>query len=453
MTKSAYHAGAVALAAFLSILGASASTRPLRADDDRISRSRIRGLDGPSAAESQKPVDFSSPSAEIRRHAPEAPRSGIAYSSSITLLTAAPPAQPLSSGTDDAAVADPGSPSPSTRALDRVQVMGLVAGGVSSRRVARLVTDRGITFQPDDKYLADLRSAGATDDLINALRAAKSETAPEQTADNDGLQLQECMTRGAELARALRFAEAEEEYRKAERLRPQDSSVHFALGYALSQEAKWSQAASEYRAAIANDPNNAAAHADLGVAMAKAGDVDGAMAEYRRALAIDPEWSALHNNLGVALKQKGDLGGARTEFCQALAENPEDPQIHTNLGSVLQQQGDLNGAIREYRQALGLEGNCCQAQYNLATALEARGDVDGAIAGFQAVLKVKPDDARAHAGLASALERKGHSAEALRQYERALSLAPNDAEIRAGHDALVKRIQSVADSSSGGPGH
>lgn len=437
--------------------------KPLTSEDEGSPRSSSR-----PAAEVLTPVNFSptaspggAPTPHLERRAPALPdppsHPEAAPYSVASLPIIAPPAAAASTTADDGdgSAPDPGDNTGSDHALNSVQVMGLVAGGVSSRRVARLVTDRGVNFQPDDTYFADLRSAGATDDLINALRAAKHDASASQSldSDKDDLQMQESMTRGAQLARAQQFAQAEREYRKAEQLRPQDTTVHFALGYALSQEAKWGQAVSEYRLVVASDPNDAGGHANLGLALAKSGDMSGAIAEYRRALAIDPNLPALHNNLGVALKQSGDVGTARAEFRQALAENPNDPQLHTNLGSVLQQQGDLDGAVREYQQAISLQAACCQAQYNLATALEAKGDIDGALADFQKVVKTRPGDARAHAGLASALERKGDSASALLQYQTALSLAPQDSEIRAGHDTLVKRIQSGVDSPNAGSGH
>ena len=56
--------------------------------------------------------------------------------------------------------------------LTRDQVGELVAGGVPSQRAVTLVTQRGIDFLPDAEYLGSLQVAGASDELIAALRKA-----------------------------------------------------------------------------------------------------------------------------------------------------------------------------------------------------------------------------------------------------------------------------------------
>lgn len=57
--------------------------------------------------------------------------------------------------------------------LTREQLHMLVAGGVASRRIAELVSRRGIAFRPTDEFLVSLRTAGADSTLLDALRSAK----------------------------------------------------------------------------------------------------------------------------------------------------------------------------------------------------------------------------------------------------------------------------------------
>jgi TonB family protein len=47
----------------------------------------------------------------------------------------------------------------------------LLAGEVGSEKIADMVRQRGITFKPTDEYFERLRSSGAKDELIDALRA------------------------------------------------------------------------------------------------------------------------------------------------------------------------------------------------------------------------------------------------------------------------------------------
>jgi formylglycine-generating enzyme required for sulfatase activity len=58
------------------------------------------------------------------------------------------------------------------RTLTQEQVMQLVAGHVPSERAATLVREHSIDFLPDEEYLKTLRLAGGDDTLIDALREA-----------------------------------------------------------------------------------------------------------------------------------------------------------------------------------------------------------------------------------------------------------------------------------------
>ena len=346
--------------------------------------------------------------------------------------------------------AEPATPSPvnasNSKPLTSVQVKGLVAGGVSSTRLAALVAERGIGFQPTPNYLEDLRSAGATETLISALSASRRDA---EAGDANRGTAERPFVSSARFASNARFLKAKPPFGPPEQVRPEDPSGHLALANALSEEGKWNEAALQYAAVISSKPDDAIVHNNLALALKRTGDLNGAIREYRRSLAIDPSLAAVHDNLGVALREKGETEGALGEFREAVRQNPRSPQAHDNLGTMLEQQRDLNGAIREYRQALTLEPGCCDAQYNLGTALELGGDLDGAEAAFRKALDLKPADARGHVGLASALERKGDSAGALEQYRIALRLAPSDASIRSSRDRLARRASPPAGYSGG----
>ena len=58
------------------------------------------------------------------------------------------------------------------RALDRLDIIGLLQGGVAPERLIDLVKDRGIKFSPSADDLAEIRNAGGTDDLIQAIQQA-----------------------------------------------------------------------------------------------------------------------------------------------------------------------------------------------------------------------------------------------------------------------------------------
>jgi hypothetical protein len=59
-----------------------------------------------------------------------------------------------------------------SKALDKADIISLLAGGVPASRVAQILKDRGIKFVPTADDLNVIRSAGGTDDLIEAIQKA-----------------------------------------------------------------------------------------------------------------------------------------------------------------------------------------------------------------------------------------------------------------------------------------
>jgi hypothetical protein len=61
------------------------------------------------------------------------------------------------------------------RALDRLDIIGLLQGGVPPARILDLIKDRGIKFSPSTDDLNAIRTAGGTYELIQALQQAASQ--------------------------------------------------------------------------------------------------------------------------------------------------------------------------------------------------------------------------------------------------------------------------------------
>jgi tetratricopeptide (TPR) repeat protein len=283
---------------------------------------------------------------------------------------------------------------PAKKPLNQVQVLALLAGDVSSRRVAMLVEERGIDFEPTDDYLKTLQAVGAEDVLLQALRKAR--VVKPQTVDPAAqarqAQVQQHLARGLELARQRQFAQAEQEYRAALELDPGNSDLHSGLAYALAEQNKHDDALLHGREAVRLNPASDRAHKSLGDALSAKGDLDGAIAEYREALRLNPNNHRAHHNLGNALWDKGDLDGAIAEFREGVRLDPNNDLAHNNLGSALLAKGDHDGAIAEFREALRLNPNFDPGHYSLGVLLEGKGDRQAALEEYRAAYALKPDN-------------------------------------------------------------
>jgi hypothetical protein len=58
------------------------------------------------------------------------------------------------------------------KALDKAEIISLLAGAVEPPRVEEIVKERGIKFSPTADDLNEIRAAGATDELIQAIQKA-----------------------------------------------------------------------------------------------------------------------------------------------------------------------------------------------------------------------------------------------------------------------------------------
>ena len=367
-------------------------------------------------------------------------------------------------------------PTSAKKPLNQVQIITLVAGGVPTHRVAMLVEERGIDFEPQDDYLQEVTLAGGDEEVFRALKSAKVTKPATVDPATQTLQteVRQHVARGAELKQKGQLAEAEQEYRAALLLDPQNPNIYVGLAYVLSRQKKWDEAAAaarealrlnsddylghtllgfvlewkgdlegaitEYREALRLNPTSDFAHARLGAALTSKGDLDGAIREEREALRQNPNYAEAHVFIGNVLWIRHDSDGAITEYREALRLDPKNAEAHADLGAALAHKGDWEGVIAEEREALRLNPNDTKGHNVLGVALANRGDLDGAITEYREALRLNPNYAVAHAGLGSALEKKGDPRGALEEYRAAYTLDPKNATYKRNYDRLMQHV-------------
>jgi formylglycine-generating enzyme required for sulfatase activity len=156
------------------------------------------------------------------------------------------------------------TPQATRKPLTKDQVMSLVKGSVPSARVAELVRENGIDFEPTEEYLRTLRSAGAGQSLIDALRGMSANKPPSPEAVAQAKQ----RINGANALLATGDIDgAVALYQDAIRINPGDFEAHRLLGIALGKKLDWQGDIGEQRAAILLNPDDAAAKAELVAAL------------------------------------------------------------------------------------------------------------------------------------------------------------------------------------------
>ena len=131
---------------------------------------------------------------------------------------------------------------------------------------------------------------------------------------------------------------------------------------------RFAEAEELYRQAISLQPDNADLWNDLGNCLAKLARPDEARAAYEQAIRINSSHAEAHNNLGVWYQRKGLLDEAAALYHRAIALRPDFATAFTNLGNTLRERGDLDGAIACHRKAVELNADAREAA-NLVYAL------------------------------------------------------------------------------------
>jgi Flp pilus assembly protein TadD len=126
-------------------------------------------------------------------------------------------------------------PANAKKPINQIQVLALLAGQVPSHRVAMLVQERSIDFEPDDEYLREVRLAGGEDELVTTLKGAKVRKPEHVDAELQAreTQVRKHVAQGHEFFQKGQYDDAEHEYRKALQLDPANPDLHMALGAAL----------------------------------------------------------------------------------------------------------------------------------------------------------------------------------------------------------------------------
>ena len=159
--------------------------------------------------------------------------------------------------------------------------------------------------------------------------------------------------------------EAEEAFKQAIRIDPDDAEAHYNLGLAYYRLGFYKDAIEAYKQAIRIDPDYVGAHGNLGNAYCKLGNYTKAIEAYKQAIRIDPDDSIAHYNLGITYDELGFYKDAVEAFKQAIRIDPDNAKAHYNLGITYLLIGDKSSALNEYKILKELDINEANKLFDL----------------------------------------------------------------------------------------
>jgi tetratricopeptide (TPR) repeat protein len=185
---------------------------------------------------------------------------------------------------------------------------------------------------------------------------------------------------------------------------PNSAQAHAVYAWALDfqgGEANLTKALEEINKALQIDPNSA-----LSLAYQAEILMDNSPENYKealdaaqRAVQIDPNLLEGHRALGYVWESTANYQNAMDSYETALRINPNLAILHVSMGNMLLNQGDTNGAISSYLQASQLMPTSVQPLQLIAQAYARVGDFGKASQYAETAVGLKPADPRLHGDL------------------------------------------------------
>jgi tetratricopeptide (TPR) repeat protein len=195
------------------------------------------------------------------------------------------------------------------------------------------------------------------------------------------------------------FGRAEEEFRRAVRLKPDDVMPHDGLGLILARKGDFDAAIAEHETAVGMEPDNAHAWRNFAETLIRAGDTQKAVAAAERSIAIEPDNQGALAMLSVAWRAHGDSRDEALNDYENFVQTFElpPPEGYTDMDSFNRDlNAYLDGLHRDNRECIdqtlrrGTQtlDNLFGKGHRLVELLRVR--IDEAIAAY--IAKLKDDD-------------------------------------------------------------
>jgi Tfp pilus assembly protein PilF len=168
---------------------------------------------------------------------------------------------------------------------------------------------------------------------------------------------------------------------------PAVASIHINLALSLALQKHDAQAEEHFRKALVLDPQNVRGRETFADFCYARGRYSEALEQYLAILAISPDNEDCESNLGNVLTVLDRPAEAINHFQAALRPNPGRPETYQGLGALIQ-EGRLVEAVEYLRQGIELQPNQPSLHTNLAFALALEGKMDDAVREYRLALSL-----------------------------------------------------------------
>jgi serine/threonine protein kinase/TolB-like protein/Tfp pilus assembly protein PilF len=192
--------------------------------------------------------------------------------------------------------------------------------------------------------LADTYNVASSYDINITPRQAQllADEASRKALELDGSLPEAHAARAGALTMAWRWNEAEQEYRRALELNPNNATVHYFYAFSfLLPEKRVNQALDEFHKALSLDPLSSIANTNYAVTLWEAGRTSEAVAQFHKTLERDPNFGPAHYKLAHLYGATGKFAEAESEFVKFIpVPGTFSPDAQGYLRMVLASQAE-----------------------------------------------------------------------------------------------------------------
>jgi tetratricopeptide (TPR) repeat protein len=197
------------------------------------------------------------------------------------------------------------------------------------------------------------------------------------------------------------------------------------------------QAESEYLRVLRERPDLAAAANGLGLVYLKEGRRSEAAEMFERAASLKPLWDEPYISEANLALADGDRIGVEAKYRRAIQLNPLSVRSRNPLGALLLSEGRAQEAAEQFKSSITADMNL-QGALGLADALKKLGNAAGEEKILMRALAEYPESSELHFRLAELYAAQRRNTEAIKQYRAGLLTDPRNEAALAALTALSR---------------
>ncbi|MBS1794661.1 MAG: tetratricopeptide repeat protein, partial [Acidobacteria bacterium] len=313
---------------------------------------------------------------------------------------------------------------------------GLKSTKVTLAQRNKLLTDavwkRGVTFTLTNEIERELRTTGANDTLIDAIRQSGPSPVrtptPRPTVSNTGNSTY-YHKRGDDYFDANNFEAAIPEFTRAIQLNPNDSLAYVRRGFSYNYLGDSTSAFKDYDMALKTDPNLRNEEYIACVFYKKGDAADMIVDKCTETVTKYKEFSLAYYKRGIAYRDLGNYEQAIRDYSEAIRLYPNFAYAY-NTRAVVYIDGRKNysAAISDTTNAIRINPNFSSAYFNRGLSYFSLDNYDAALADFTRAIQLTPDDYDSYYYRGRIYYEQENNSQAIVNFSKAISLSPNEVE-------------------------